>query len=309
MVPAAMRLLLRRTAAFVARVLRDFWAHRGLMMAAALAYTTLISLVPLIAVVLAALALVFDEAQIVAILGAEIALLLPGQADALIAEIERFHAERTLIGGVGMVVLLLFSSLAFRTLEEAMEVIFGRRRVIGRRRLWISALLPYVYIVVLVAALFALTTVVSLLSALPEDGATVVGVDLGAAALYAGGFLGNTLLFTLIYRLMPKIRVGLRRAFIGGITAAVLWEVVRTFLTWYFTNVSLVSLIYGSLTTVVIVLFSFEIGSMILLLGAQIIAELQHSADAGLPWYEAAPDEHAAARSGEAASTPARPRS
>lgn len=279
-------------------------------MAAALAYTTLVSLVPLIAVVLAVLSLFFEETQIVAILGTELALLLPGDADALVAEIQRFHADRTLIGGVGMIVLLLFSSLAFRTLEEALAVIFGRRRVTGRRRLWISALLPYLYIGVLVAALFALTTLVSLLSALSRERATVLGVglsDLSAAALYAGGFLGNTLFFTLIYRLMPTVRVGLRRALIGGITASILWEVVRAFLTWYFTHVSLVSLIYGSLTTVVIVLFSFEIAAMIVLLGAQIIAELQHSADAGLPWYEAAPDEHAAARVAPPPATPGRP--
>ena len=53
----------------------------------------------------------------------------------------------------------------------------------------------------------------------------------------------------------------------------------------------MISVIYGSLATGVIVLFSFEIAAVILLLGAQAIAELQHSADAGLPWYEAAPDE------------------
>ncbi|MEZ4451578.1 MAG: YihY/virulence factor BrkB family protein [Nannocystaceae bacterium] len=287
-----MRLFLRRLVVFVGRVLRDFWDHRGLMMAAALAYTTLISLVPLIAVVLAALSLVFEPEQITAILGSELALILPGQADALVRELERFVADRTLIGGLGVIILLVFASLAFRTLEEAMGVIFGRRRVTGRRRVWISALLPYVYIVILVVALFALTAVVSVLSA--SAGGVLFGAalpDLSGAALAASGFFGLALLFTLIYRLMPTVKVDLRRAFVGGMTAAILWEIVRRFLTWYFTNISLVSLIYGSLTAVVIVLFSFEIAALIVLFGAQIIAELQHSADAGLPWYEAAPDE------------------
>jgi uncharacterized BrkB/YihY/UPF0761 family membrane protein len=43
--------------------------------------------------------------------------------------------------------------------------------------------------------------------------------------------------------------------------------------------------IYGSLATVIVVLLGLEIGAIILLLGAQIIAELEHSAEHGCPWY------------------------
>ncbi|MCB9702115.1 MAG: YihY/virulence factor BrkB family protein [Myxococcales bacterium] len=286
--------LVRRILGFAGRVLADFRRHKGLLLAGGIAYNTLISLIPLLAVLLVVLTRIFDEEQIITIVRAELLLILPGEVDAVIGEIRGFLAQRDVIGGVGLVVLLFFASLAFRMLEDALAIIFEHRRIPGRRRLWFSALLPYIHILILGAALIALTTMVVVLDTIHNNGATFLGLpisELTSALLYVGGFAGHVLLFTLIYRLMPTIKVRFRRALVGGLTASVLWEIIRRVLTWYFTNLSMISVIYGSLATGVIVLFTFEIASVIILLGAQTIAELQHSADAGLPWYEAAPDE------------------
>jgi uncharacterized BrkB/YihY/UPF0761 family membrane protein len=57
--------------------------------------------------------------------------------------------------------------------------------------------------------------------------------------------------------------------------AAVLWELTRHVLVWYFATLSQVSVVYGSLTTSIVVLFSLEIGATALLLGAQVISEYE----------------------------------
>jgi uncharacterized BrkB/YihY/UPF0761 family membrane protein len=62
---------------------------------------------------------------------------------------------------------------------------------------------------------------------------------------------------------------------IGGVTAALLWEVVRRVLVWWFTSLSMVNVIYGTFATVIVVLLSMEIAAIILLLGAQVIAEYE----------------------------------
>ena len=64
------------------------------------------------------------------------------------------------------------------------------------------------------------------------------------------------------------------RAF-GGVTAAVLWEITRRVLVWYFSTLSKVNVVYGSLTTAIVVLFSLEIAATLLLFGAQVIAEYE----------------------------------
>jgi len=62
---------------------------------------------------------------------------------------------------------------------------------------------------------------------------------------------------------------------VGGITAALLWEIARHVLVWYFTTLSKVNLVYGSMSTAIVVMFSLEIAATLLLFGAQVIAEYE----------------------------------
>jgi membrane protein len=68
-------------------------------------------------------------------------------------------------------------------------------------------------------------------------------------------------------------------AAIGGMTATILWEITRSILVWYYAHLSLVNLIYGSIATVVVALLSVEAVALIILLGAQVIAELERKTD------------------------------
>jgi membrane protein len=93
--------------------------------------------------------------------------------------------------------------------------------------------------------------------------------------LYIVGVSGEMLLLTAIYFIMPVGRLSLRHALIGGATATLLWEMMRHILAWYYTTMSEIQLVYGSLTTAIAVLLSVEIGALVLLIGAQVIAEYE----------------------------------
>jgi len=93
------------------------------------------------------------------------------------------------------------------------------------------------------------------------------------------------LMFASIYLVLPEQDISWKRALIGGLVVSVLWEIVRELLVWYFTNISLVNVIYGSLATVIVVLLTMEVVAAIILLGAQVIAELELHAAAGLHWW------------------------
>ena len=81
------------------------------------------------------------------------------------------------------------------------------------------------------------------------------------------------------WRLQPREppvgRLRISHALIGGVTAAVLWELTRHALTWYFATLSQVSVVYGSLTSAIAVLLSLELAATLLLLGAQVISEYE----------------------------------
>ena len=67
--------------------------------------------------------------------------------------------------------------------------------------------------------------------------------------------------------------MSLKHAVVGGVVAAILWEVMRRLLVWYVVSLSSVNIIYGTFATVLVVVLSLEVATIILLLGAQVIRE------------------------------------
>jgi YihY family inner membrane protein len=266
--------------AFTVRVLRAFRANQGLLLAGAVAYYTLLSIVPLLILVLIALSQIIDQRELLTTLGRYLEWLMPGQSTAVIGELARFLDHRGVIGWVLLVTMVFFSSLAFTVLENAMSVIFLHRVVIRRRNFLISAVIPYCYILFLGLGLLLTTLVSGSLQAMGAESIDFLGRSwslrgASGALLYLLGVMGEIFVLTSIYLVMPVGRPSWRHALIGGITATVLWEITRHILVWYFATLSQVSVVYGSLTTAIAVLLSLEIAATLLLFGAQVIAEYE----------------------------------
>jgi membrane protein len=276
-------IVMRRPLAFALRVLKGFRANQGLLLAGAVAYYALLSLIPLLILVLIVLSHVADPARLLAALQHYLEFVVPGQASALVGELGAFLDHREVIGPVLLVTMLFFSALAFTVLENAMSVIFFHRVAIRRRHFLVSATMPYVFIVFLGAGLLLVTVVSGALQQLATREVFVLGEfrslgRLASALLYLLGLGGEILMLTAIYLVMPVGRLSLRHALIGGVTATLLWEATRHALVWYYGTVSQIKVVYGSLTTSIAVLLSVEIAGIFLLLGAQVIAEYERIA-------------------------------
>src|SRR6202163_2283105 len=272
--------ILKHPGGFVLCVLRAFRKNQGLLLAGAVAYYTLLSLIPLLILMLIALSHVIDQSRLLATMTEYLDFIVPGQSEALVGELRAFLEHGQAIGVVLLVTMVFFSALAFTVLENAMSVIFYHRVTVRRRRFVVSALLPYIFILFLGLGLLVVTIVAGKLVTLATHNITVFGVphslsDLSDYLLYLLGVAGEILILTAIYLVMPVGRLSLRHALIGGVTAGLLWELTRHVLVWYFATLSQVSVVYGSLTTAIVVLFSLEIAATILLLGAQVISEYE----------------------------------
>lgn len=282
---------IRRLFRFLRRILSNFRRNNGLLLAGALGYNALLSMVPLIALILVVLSTVFDEQQLMTTLAAQAQTLLPGRAEDLTTAFEAFLDQKQVVGTVGLGAMLIFSSLAFRMLEDAMATVFRRDRPTDNRRWWVSAVLPLGYVSLMTAVIFVLTGLMVALDTLPRAGIMLFGRQIGGPEISIPlikllGFAGLVLLLTSFYWVLPVVNVKLRRAFVGGMVAAVLWEAARSALAWYFANLSLVEVIYGSLATVVVLLLGLEVAAIIVLIGAEVIAELERNDLVGLPWYD-----------------------
>ncbi|HET9645852.1 MAG TPA: YihY/virulence factor BrkB family protein [Burkholderiaceae bacterium] len=280
-------LVLQRPAAFAWRTLKGFRANQGFLLAGAVAYYALLSLVPLLILVGIALSHFVDQSELLSAIGRYLEWLVPGQSKALVSELSNFLANRDVIGWLLLVTMLFFSSLAFTVLENAMSVIFHHRVAIRRRHFLVSAVMPYLYILCLGVGLLVVTFVAGSLQAIGQESVQFLGVEWSLSGtsgvlLYLLGLAGEIAVVTSIYMVMPVGRLKLRQALIGGVTAALLWEVTRHVLVWYFATLSQVNVVYGSLTTAIVVLFSLEIGATLLLFGAQVISEFERLGQEGL---------------------------
>ncbi|MCL7943510.1 YihY/virulence factor BrkB family protein [Marinobacter sp. ATCH36] len=266
---------LRRLWMFSRRVMRNFIRNHGVLLAGGVGYNVLLSAVPLLALLGVLLTRVVEEEQLLEVMAIQAQHFAPAHADIWLDAVRAFMESRDVIGIAGIPVLLFFSSFAFRMLEDSIAIIFHRPEN-PRRSFWFSAVLPYAFMLVLGIGLLTLTLVFAFVNTLYEEPGLI---------LYLLSFVSVFLMFSTIYKVLPIMRISPRRALVGGLVAAILWEATRLVMMYYFLNISFVNVIYGSLATIIVLLISLEVGSIILLLGAQVIAELERSERAGLPWH------------------------
>jgi membrane protein len=272
--------VLRHPGAFALQTLKNFRANQGLLLAGAVAYYALLSIVPLLILIVIALSHVLDQAELLQTLGRYLEWVVPGQSKAMVNELASFLSHRDVIGWVLLGTMVFFSSLAFTVLENAMSVIFFHRVAITRRHFLVSAILPYCLILFLGCGFLLMTLVSASLEAISQESIGLLGHEWslrGVSGLlwYLLGFGGEVLVLTAIYLVMPVGHLSARHALVGGATAALLWEITRHILVWYFATLSQVNVVYGSLTTAIAVLLSLEIAATLLLFGAQVISEYE----------------------------------
>jgi YihY family inner membrane protein len=272
----------RRFFGFMGAVMRDFKRNQGFLLAGAVAYYTLLSVVPMTILVLTVLSHVIGGELLVSTMAIYLEKVVPGYTATLLEQVRVFVQNRQVIGSIGFIAMLFFSSIAFTVLENAISVIFFHQVRHERRGFLVSALIPFVYICGLALGIVLVSVMVGAVETLESRHLVLFNRSVSLAgtervALYFLGIAGELLMLTSIYLVMPVVRITFRNALIGGTAATLLWEIARRILVWYYANLSMVNIIYGSIATVVVTLLSIEVSALILLLGAQVIAELESS--------------------------------
>jgi membrane protein len=242
-----------------------FFRHGGVRSAAALTYTTLLSLVPLMTVVLAVFS-AFPAADrfSVAVQDFLFANFVPTAGEVLQRYLQEFADKASRLSGAGFVFLIVVALMLMRTIDSALNGIWEVRET----RSTVNQFVVYWAILSLGplfigASLFATSYLVSLPLFTEVTGASGARL-LGLAPLFA-----STLAFSLVYLLVPNRRVPVRHALAGGILAAVLFEVAKRGFAWYLTTFSTYQAIYGALAAIPIFLVWIYLSWIVVLLGAE----------------------------------------
>lgn len=238
--------------------------------AGSLTFTTLISLVPLLTVMLAVFAAfpMFNNFQ-VALEQYFLKSLVPDEiARPALKTLTQFAANAKRIGGVGVLVLAATAVAMMLTIDRALNAIWRVRkpRPIAQRVLvyWAALTLgPLVVGVSLSASSYALSASRGMVAALPGGVSLLINVvELALVALAMSA----------LFHYIPNTWVRWRHALAGGVFVALTIEVAKSGLAWYVTAVPNFAAVYGTFATLPILLLWIYLAWVIVLLGAVIAA-------------------------------------
>src|SRR5438270_8597030 len=101
--------ILKSPGAFALRTLKAFRANQGLLLAGAVAYYALLSIVPLLILIVIVLSRFLPQPVLLAALAHILRWLVPGQSNALVQELANFLEHRAVIGWVLLLTMIFFS--------------------------------------------------------------------------------------------------------------------------------------------------------------------------------------------------------
>jgi membrane protein len=252
-------------------VARRFIEERCLQVASSLTFTTLLALVPLLAVALTLIAAFPAFRDLNAHLQAFVVEnLMPESAEALSSYVQQFARNAGRLTALGLAILIVTGALTLMTIENEFNQIWR----VSRHRRTLQRLLVYWTLVtvgpVLVGASLSLTSWLVSLSLGLVDDLPAMGIVL----LRLVPFVLTVLAFALLYVAMPNRRIRRADAALGGLVAGAAFEVMKRGFGLYIAHFPTYERIYGAFATVPIFLLWIYLSWVVVLCGAVLVAVL-----------------------------------
>lgn len=249
---------------------RQFYQQRGLQIASSLAYTTLLSLVPLIAV-----AFVFMEnLPMFQEVGESIQVFIfenfiPSFGNTIWQYLEQFSRKASQLTITGIAVLIIIAMMLMSTIDGALNTIWhvrDRRSAVARFPVYwaVITLGPLLVGVGIFSTSYLLST-----SIFTEVDASY-GLDLKHRLLSWLPFITTSTAFTLIYILVPNCFVSRRHAIIGGMFAAIAFELAKYGFGIYVKNMTAYETLYGAVAIIPVFLIWIYLSWVVVILGAHV---------------------------------------
>ena len=254
-------------------VARRFKSDRVTRHAAALSFSSLLALAPMVAIAFSMLSLFSSFEDLGSSFESFIyQFLLPATGDDLSQYIQQFKGQAGKLTIFGLGAFLLTALLLLANIEQSFNDIWGASKGRGMA----SRLTVYWALVSLGPLLMGASLTIStyLLSMTVLAGEEFSG-HLRSVGVLVLPIVLETLAFLLLYLVMPNVRVSVVHALMGAFVAAVLFECTKRGFALYILNFSNYEVVYGALSTLPIFLIWIYLSWVVALIGAEVVAVLQ----------------------------------
>ena len=264
----------------VRRAFEGFSEQRGSEAAAGLAYYAFFSIFPMLLVFIVIGSFFIDRSVVQSRLLEILQGVIPGAQEVVVENIDRVLELRGTVTFIALISLVWSATSVFNILAININRAFPKAGnlnfITGRLR----GFLMFLGLGLLMLLSFASSTLIGLVPSIniPLNGKALHETILWRIFALSVPVLLNMLLFWAIYYWVPTTGVSRRASLIGGLIAGIAWQLLNRGFTWYLSSgLSKYRLIYGSLGTVVALLFWVYLTAMILLIGAHLTASIhQH---------------------------------
>ena len=266
----------RKVVVFIARVLhmlvRELLGGELNLRAMSLVYTTLMSLVPLLAVSFSVLKEFGVHNQIEPMLYNFLKPLGPGGAgvaEKIVSFVD--NVDVGVLGSVGVVLLVYTVIALLQKIENAFNFIWQ----VEHLRPLVRRIISYLGVVLIGPVLLFIGTVLS-----SDIAQRLSAIKPFAAVLLSAGellpYFLVCLAFTFVYIFMPNTRVRLWAALVGGVIAGIVWKITGWGFSVFIASSSRYAAIYSSFAILILLLIWLYMNWLILLVGSQIAFFVQY---------------------------------
>lgn len=231
------------------RVLRDAWERfnkHGDMLAGSLAFFGLLSLAPLIVIAISIASVLVERGRARdALIASARDIVSPAIVDQLVVLIDAAEQQQTGIGALIAAFFLLWAaSRLFVQVEESLNLIWGvpTKTALSAReivqRLVVKRLVSFAMVIACGFLLLSMLVVQAVLAVVDAAAASVLGLELTMFAPPTLFFTLLTLLFALMYRVLPDTEIRFREVWLGAATTSALVLLGTWLLGLYLTRIA-----------------------------------------------------------------------
>jgi membrane protein len=262
----------------------DWSEDKAARLAAALSYYTLFSLAPLLVIAIAIAGFFFSrqqaENQIVTQIGG---LVGPSAASAIQGMIgsSRQNSSNVIATIVGVALLLVGASGVFGSLQDALNTIWEVRQdpKSGVRATLINRIFSFAMVLgigFLLLVSLIISAALTAVGAFFQNQLPAAGSGLLFGALnFVVSFVVITLLFALIFKILPDVSISWRDVWIGAAFTALLFTIGKSLIGIYLGRSSVTS-VYGAAGSLVVILLWVYYSALILFFGVEFTQVFTH---------------------------------
>jgi len=253
------------------QALKKFNDDNGFFLSAGIAFNLLINLIPFILLLLALVGTVlYNDQEVLNYIQAYFRDVAPALDPKITSNLMDVVQNRQIVGILGFVGLLWFSTWVFSSLRIALNIVF---RIENSRRILRGIavdLLMILLVGILLLVSMILSSMVAFLPAYQGRISVAIGPTIQWILKYLLPFSLTVCMFFLIYKIIPNRRVHLKSALQAALFTGLLWELAKHLFAWYVVHLAEYSIFYGSLSALIIFILWVYYSSTILIVGAEL---------------------------------------